>query len=194
MLEYEGKRDQISRLILSYIAQRGFSNLSRFSHLAKGINKGRSLLYFYFKESSEVIDAVGDIFERELAAHLEHIEEQELDFKHYLRYLTQMKDLVFFTLECQKEVSREPKLMKYLSLVQETIDHYSYQRFCEYYQLEDIDVENVSFMYSCFRSKWWDSLGDYEGWGLDKTEAFFESLDTFMETQIQMKGVQPPKK
>jgi len=183
MIEYVERRDQIARLILTHVAQNGFVSLDRFSHLAREIKVGRSLLYFYFKGTSEVIEAIGELFERELAAHLLEIRARALNFKDYLEYLGGMKELAFFALECRKELSRRPELERYLELVHTTIDRYSYEQFLRYYELDQReDMRHAQFMYSCFRSRWWESLASFESWDQASRERFFTDLDGLMSS------------
>lgn len=181
-MDKKDKRDQITALILTHVARAGLADVQRFSHLSRGVGIGRSLLYFYYKSTEELIEALCDHFDQELRAFYERTQEKQLDFKQYVLSLIEIKDLVFFSSECQKEVLRIPSLIAPLTLISETVDHYSFERFKVYYQLMGCAPEQVEFLYGCFRSKWWESLGAYDDWSLEALEQFFQSVDGIMSS------------
>ena len=176
------KHEQLTARILVHVARHGFADVQRFAHLAKGVGIGRSLLYFYFKSSEEVIEALCAHFHQELNDFHEQIQARGLDFYEYVVALPEIKDLVFFAHECHKEALRNPALMAPILLVAETVDHYSFERFKVFYELTDHDPAEVEFLYSCLRSKWWENLGSYEEWGRHEVEEFFSSVDTLTRT------------
>ena len=184
MSKSSDKRERLTERILEHIAAHGFASVHHFSRLAKEIRVGRSLLYFYYKSTEEVLTEVGEMFRFLLVTHYRYVVEQELAFKEYMYSLLKIRSLVFFTFECQKECQRIPTLQTHLDLVMETLDSYSFQRFKEHYQVEDQDPEQISFLYSCCRSQWWESLGSYETWSEESVDLFLASLDQLMSAYV----------
>lgn len=178
------KREQFTVLILSYVARNGFADLKTFSHLAKGIGVSRSLIYFYYKNYHELIAALCEHFELKLNEFHQEVLNHSYDFKEYVYALLSMHDLIFFALECSKEVERIPALIEPLKLIQTGVDSYSFEQFKLYYQLLEQDQDQIEFLYSCFRSKWWESLGRYDDWNQEKLDQFFTSMDCVMQSFI----------
>jgi len=176
------KHELLTARILTHVARYGFADVQRFAHLAKGMGIGRSLLYFYFKSSEEIIEALCEHFKHGLNEFDEQIRARRLNFYEYVVSLPEIKDLVFFAHECQKEALRNPALMAPILLVAETVDSYSFERFKVYYELTHYDPEQIAFLYGCLRSKWWESLGSYDEWGRREVEAFFSSVDSVTRT------------
>ena len=180
MSKYVDKRALLVTQILKHIAQEGFSSVYHFSRLAKEIKVGRSLLYFYFKNTDEILEEVGSLFKSLLTEHHRFILDRQLDFKQYVHSLLNIRELVFFINECQKEQQRIPSVQAHIELVMKTLDDYSFQRFKEYYQIDEQSLD-VEFLYACCRSQWWESIGTYASWNEASIDTFLRSLDKLME-------------
>ena len=186
MIIYEEKSDLLVKKILVHIAQNGFSSLSNFSHLAKAIGKGRSLLYFYFKNEDDILDGLYKIYSDEIDHHFDHVKQNNFSFIDYVLYLVDIKDLYFFTINCAKIVDHKPELTRFIEHGLNTLDNYCFQQFIPHYKLERHPPSNVSFLFGCFRSLWWEKSGPYESWTYEKVERMVEDIDIFIEESMHI--------
>ena len=186
MISYEEKSDLLAKKILVHIAQEGFSKLNHFSHLAKAVGKGRSLLYFYFKSEDEILDALYKIYVDEINFHFDYIKRQRFSFIEYVSYLVDIKDLYFFTINCAKIVEHKPELMRFINHGLSTLDNYCFQQFVIHYQLDRHPPTNITFVFSCFRSLWWERSGPYESWTHKKVINMVEDIDAFIDESMNI--------
>ena len=186
MITYEDKADLLAQKIMAHIAREGLSKLSNFSHLAKAIGKGRSLLYFYFKNEDEILDALYKQYVFEINYHFDHVRSQKFGFIDYVHYLVEIKDLYFFTINCAKIVEHRPELTRFIEHGLSTLDAYCFEQFVAHYHLDQHPPSNVSFVFSCFRSLWWERSGPYESWTNEKVSTMVDDIDVFIEESMNV--------
>lgn len=181
MIIYETKSELITRKILVHIAQHGLVDLASFSKLSKSIRIGRSLLYFYYKHETDIIDALYEVFTKEIGYHYEYLKERQFDFDEYLNYLVDMKDPYFMMMECIKVQDQRPEFRPFGDYAFNTIDRYAQQVFIKKYQLESLPQERLDYMYNSLRCYWFECSGAYEDWSYSKVSELRKKLDEYID-------------
>ena len=180
MIIYENKADLLARKILVHIARAGVYDLGSFSKLSKSIQIGRSLLYFYYKNESEIVKSVYDLFIYELDYHYHYIKQHQFNFDQCLTYLVDMKDLYFFIVVCTKVQDQRKEYQPFIEYTRKTINRYIFEQFTQKYNLENLSEQKLEYLYKCLRSYWFDCSGRYENWDYDKVLALRSELDQFV--------------
>jgi len=180
MIIYENKTDLITRKILVHIARKGIYDLASFSKLAKSINIGRSLLYFYYKNENEIIDSAYKIFIYELDYHHAYVKQRQFNFNEYLDYLVDMKDLYFFLIECVKIRDSRKEFNAFVKYAFNTIDRYAFEEFTKKYELGYVETSRLEYMYHSLRSYWFENSGIHDDWCYEKVHQLRDDLDHFM--------------
>ena len=180
MINYHDKTDLLTKKILVHVAKSGFGDLSSFSRLAKAINIGRSLLYFYYKKEEDIVDGLFEIFIKEVDHHYQIIVQKQLNFDQYLDYLVDIRDLYFFTIECVKAVPNRLELKRFLEYGGKKIDLYSLNQFIKKYELEFLEQSQIDYMYAALRSRWFERSGPFESWSLEKVNFLRNEMDLFI--------------
>ena len=186
MIAYEEKSELLAQKIMQKIAQEGLSNLRTFSQIAKAIDKSRSLLYFYFKNEDEILEALYKNYFHEINFHYDHVQRHHFGFIEYVHYLVDIKDLYFFTINCAKVAEHRPELTRFVEHGLSTLDAYCFEQFAVHYHLDKHPPSNVEFVFSCFRSLWWEKSGPYESWTHEKVDAMVEDIDIFIEESMNI--------
>ncbi|MAD61371.1 MAG: hypothetical protein CMH49_07665 [Myxococcales bacterium] len=181
MIIYETKSELLTRKILVHVAQHGLSDLTSFSKLSKSIKVGRSLLYFYFKHETDIIDALYEVFTKEITYHYNYLNERQFNFDEYLNYLVDMKDSYFMMLECIKVQDQRQEFRPFGDYAFNTIDRYAQKVFIQKYQLDALPQERLDYMYNSLRCYWFKCSGAYEDWSYNKVSELREELDEFIE-------------
>lgn len=181
MIIYETKSELITRKILVHIAQHGLVDLASFSKLSKSIKIGRSLLYFYYKQESDIIEALYEVFIKEIGYHYEYLKERQFDFDEYLNYLVDMKDPYFMMMECIKVQDQRPEFRPFGDYAFNTIDRYAQHAFIKKYQLESLPQDRSDYMYNSLRCYWFECSGSYEDWSYSKVNELRKKLDEYID-------------
>ena len=170
------KQDQVLEKFYRYFAQHGFLSLHNVSHLTKGVGISRSLFYFYFKDTEDLLQQIKTLHLSKVEARYDVIQEHQHSFLDYLHNTVVRKDIYFITVQSSRHVGEHPAFGEMLEAVVSSVDHYNFTQFIKHYGLEGLSEHSVKLMYDSFRSSWF-AHSQYEGWTHERVDELISQLD-----------------
>lgn len=178
-MPHKQKRDLQLERLLQYFAEFGFKQIDNISHLTKAIGISRSLFYFYFKDTDDLLRQLATYHQGLVLKEQSNIISESLTHLQYLKKLVECKDLYFFTIQCKRHKQEHPIINDMYHFVLETLDKENFKLFVKHYQLEDFSSYSIKLLYDTFRGFWYDH-SDYHSWGEERAHDLAHQVHSMM--------------
>jgi len=172
------KKAQLDRLY-KHFAEFGFKQVDNVSYLTKSIGISRSLFYFYFADTDDLLTQLSDYHQEKISAQSEIVVSQSFTHVQYLKGLVEHKDLYFFTIQCRRHRHEHPMIELMYQHVLNTIDQVNFRLFVEHYNLESFSESAIKTLYDSFRGFWYDN-SSYETWSHERAQELAQQIQEMM--------------
>jgi len=163
MPQHKKKQALQLQKLYQHFAEHGFKQVGNVSHLTKAIGISRSLFYFYFEDTEDLLFQLSEYHKALLHEQHAYILSQGITHTQYLQRLVEHKDLYFFSIQCRRYAQEHPKIAEMFQMVLDTVDYENFQLFVQHYQLEGFSERAIKMLYSTFRGFWYDN-SHYGSW------------------------------
>jgi AcrR family transcriptional regulator len=170
------KKDQLLARLYQYFAEHGFKQADNISTLTKSVGISRSLFYFYFKDTEDLLTQLSALHRARVQQRYERVLDEERSFIEYLHHTVYQKDIYFMTVQSARYVQEHPRYAEMLNVVVESVDEYNFKQFIKHYQLEGLSERAVRMIYASFRNHWFAN-SVYHEWTIERVDELISQVD-----------------
>jgi AcrR family transcriptional regulator len=178
-MPHQKKRHLQLERLYRYFAEFGFKQVDNISYLTKAIGISRSLFYFYFADTDDLLKQLSDYHNEKISEQRSIVVSHSFNHTQYLQGLVTHKDLYFFTIQCRRHRHEHPHIDLMYQYVIETIDQVNFRLFVEHYNLESFSESAIKTLYDVFRGFWYDN-SDYETWNQERVLELSQQIQEMM--------------
>ena len=176
----ESKKDIILRKLYNHCATFGFDNIYNISKVSKVMSISRTLFYFYFKNTDDLVAHLVDFHHQEIDKAMRDVMDKDMTFVDYVHNLVDIKDLYFFTMRCQGRDQVDKRFTECLSYSLDTLDQYSYRQFVVHFELGHLPPQEIELMYASFRQLAWVKTSAYHEWSYEHVNQILDQVTTLV--------------
>lgn len=172
----KSKRDLALQKLYVHCAQHGFKGVDNVSFITKAMGISRSLFYFYFADTDDLLRALTVFHKAMIDARYEIAEGERRDFLTYIHNLLEQKDYYFFTLQAVRHSHEHPCYREMAEHTLNTVDARNFKEFVKHYELSSFSEQSIRFMYESFRNFWFIN-SDYQNWTKERIDELLAQID-----------------
>ncbi|MBM4291428.1 MAG: TetR/AcrR family transcriptional regulator [Deltaproteobacteria bacterium] len=184
----KSKREVALQRLYTHCAEHGFKGVDNVSFITKAMGISRSLFYFYFADTDDLLRALLSFHKAEIDVLYSVAMEENIDFLTHLNNLIEHKDNYFFTLQAVRHAHEHPLYREMSEYTLSTIDARNFREFVKHYGLERFSESSIRFMYESFRNFWFIN-SDYRGWTRERVNDLLAQVNSTIEL---LKATDPP--
>ena len=172
----KSKRDLALQRLYAHCAQYGFKGVDNVSFITKAMGISRSLFYFYFADTEDLIRALAAFHKAKIDTRYALAEEEKRDFLTHIHALVEEKNNYFFTLQSVRHAHEHPLYREMADYTLSTLDARNFREFIKHYQLSSFSESAIHFMYDSFRNFWFIN-SSYDNWSHERVDEMIAQID-----------------
>jgi AcrR family transcriptional regulator len=185
----KSKRDLALHKLYVHCAQHGFKGVDNVSFITKAMGISRSLFYFYFADTDDLLRALTAFHKSMIDGLYERAEDERRDFLTYIHNLLEQKDYYFFTLQAVRHAHEHANYREMAEHSLNTLDARNFREFVKHYELSTLSEASIRFMYESFRNFWFIN-SDYNNWNKERLDELIAQIDSTIQLLKTSEGKQ----